>query len=83
MEYISLLLEAGISLGGGPIRGINFTARCKQIATELVPVLGGKPSEDITQATILSLYKIKPHLVRVIAEEDPMTGRGHTSNICL
>lgn len=74
MENLMKLMEAGLGLGGGPVRGVNWTARCKEIAVELVRVLGGRPSEDIMSATVTALYQVKPHIIRLVDDADPLTG---------
>ena len=72
--HIMNLMEAAIGLGGGPVHGVNFTARCRSMAMEMKSNLGGKPSEDIMFATVLALYRIKSHVDKQIREADPMTG---------
>ena len=72
--HIMNLMEAAIGLGGGPVHGVNFTARCRSMAMELKSSLGGKPSEDIMFATVLALYRIKSYVDKQIQESDPMTG---------
>ena len=74
LKHVINLMEAGIGLGGGPVHGINFTQRCRQISKELETCLGGKPSEDIMFASVLALYRIKKHVVKIINDADPQTG---------
>ena len=74
MTYLMDLMESGIGMGGGPIRGVNFTTRCRAIRKDMVGVLGGKPSEDVMFATVLALYRVKKHVALLIDQSDPLTG---------
>ena len=74
MKHLMDLMEASIGLGGGPVRGINFTSRCREIALQLREHLAGKPSEDIMFATVLALYRVKSHVEKLLRLDDPLTG---------
>ena len=41
MKHLMNLMEASMGLGGGPVREINFTSRCRQVFRELMSSLGG------------------------------------------
>ena len=74
MANVMTFMEAGISLGGGPVRKINFTQRVKQIAFRLSKLLGARPSDDITNATCLAIYELQPFVKQVIQNAVPQTG---------
>ena len=77
-DDIMSLMEASIGLGGGPVRGVNFTSRVKDISTELITVLGGKPSFPIVTTTCLTIYRIKTYVEKMIRFDDPLTGGKYT-----
>jgi len=74
MELMCWVMEAAMKFGGGPVRGVNFTARIHEIRHELIFKLHGKPSEEITTSVVLALYRIIDRVKSIIDIEDPQTG---------
>ena len=77
MEIMMLFMEAGIAgPGGGPVYGRNFSASVDFIRNQLTTVLNGTPSQAIVGAVVLGLFKVKPHVEKLMKDDDPQTGGG-------
>lgn len=82
LAYIMDVMEAGVGLGGGPVKGVNFTARCRDICAQVTELLEGRPSENVMFATVLALYRVKPQVIKIIEEADPHTGTYYIFDLC-
>ena len=73
MSDMMTLMQTAINLGGGPVHGINWTSRVREISKNLAPHLGGKPSVEAVFVACECLYDVQQY-IRTIMQEDPGLG---------
>ena len=74
-DYMMAFIDGGINARvGPPVYGVNLVECTREIQTAMTGILGGRPSEEVTSAIVVALFRVKSHVQKLLQEKDPITG---------